>query len=109
MGLFFIKQERRAIMETIVITAILKPKQGSEQQLLSELKKVQSKSRKEAGCINYNLHQSVDDQTFVLYEVWENKKAMDQHIESSHYQEYRENIADLVATREVYKLKAIHH
>jgi quinol monooxygenase YgiN len=94
-------------METIVITAILKPKEGFEQQLLSELKKVQVSSRQEAGCINYNLHQSVEDQTFVLYEVWENPAAMDHHIQSSHYQEYRENITDIVSSREVYKLKAI--
>lgn len=94
-------------MEPIIITAILKPKEGFEEQLLSELKKVQVASRQEIGCIKYNLHHSVEDNTFVLYEVWEDNEAIERHIKSSHYQEYRENIADIVSTREVYKMKAI--
>ncbi|MED1470004.1 putative quinol monooxygenase [Bacillus salipaludis] len=57
-----------------------------------------------AGCIKYDWHQS-EDQTFVLYEVWKDEEALEHHIQSAHYQEYRNNIADLVSTREVYKLK----
>jgi quinol monooxygenase YgiN len=73
-------------------------------ELLSELKKVQAASREEAGCIKYDLHQS-EDQTIVLYEVWKDEEALEHHIQSAHYQEYRNNIADLVLTREVYKQK----
>jgi quinol monooxygenase YgiN len=94
-------------MGAIIITAILKPKEGLEEQLLSALKKVQEASRKEVGCIKYNLYKSVEDNTFVLYEVWENNEAIENHIQTSHYQEYRENITDIVSIREVYKLKAI--
>lgn len=95
-------------MEPIVITAILVPKEGLEEQLLQELQKVQTASRAEAGCIRYDLHQSLDNSTFVLYEVWKDNEAVDSHIQSSHYQEYRANIADIVATREVHKLKTIN-
>ncbi|TCN21171.1 putative quinol monooxygenase [Mesobacillus foraminis] len=91
-------------MEHIVITAVLKPKEGLQGHLLSELKKVQDASREEAGCIKYDLHQS-EDLTFVLYEVWKDEEALEHHIQSAHYQEYRNNIAELVSTREVYKLK----
>ena len=94
-------------MESIIITAILKPKEKYEEQLLTELKKVQKASREEAGCLNYDLHQSIDDNTFVLHEAWKDKDALDDHVQSEHYQEYRENIAELVSTREVYKLKTI--
>ncbi|KZB90384.1 monooxygenase [Bacillus sp. VT 712] len=91
-------------MEHIVIAAVLKPKEGLQGQLLSKLKKVQVASREEAGCIKYDLHQS-EDQTFVLYEVWKDEETLEYHIQSAHYQEYRNNIADLVSNREVYKLK----
>lgn len=94
-------------MAPIIITAILKPKGGFREKLLSELKRVQLASREEAGCIMYNLHQSVEDCTFVLYEVWEDNEAVASHIQSSHYQEYRDNIADIVSIREVYKLETI--
>lgn len=94
-------------MEPIVITAVLKPKEGCEEQLKLELKKVQEASRQEAGCIKYDLHQSLDHHTFVLYEVWENEAAVAHHNQTGHYLQYRENSANLVSSREVYKLKAI--
>ena len=94
-------------MEPIIITAILKPKEGFQEKLLLELKKVQLASKEEAGCIKYDLHQSVEDHTFVLYEVWKDNEAVESHIQSSHYQEYRDNITDIVSIREVYKLETI--
>ena len=94
-------------MEPIIITAIMKPKEGMESQLLAELNKVQIASRAEAGCLNYVLHQSIEDDTFVLHESWKDNEALESHVSAPHYQEYRTNTADLVSKREVYKLKAI--
>nr|WP_308786943.1 putative quinol monooxygenase [Planomicrobium stackebrandtii] len=94
-------------MEPIVITAILKPKENMEERLLAELIKVQEASQAEAGCLNYVLHQSIEDDTFVLHETWKDQDALQSHIESLHYQEYRTNIADLIAKREVFKLKTV--
>lgn len=94
-------------MEPIVITAILKPKENKADQLLAELNKVLEASRNEAGCLNYVLHQSIEDDTFVLHETYKDKDALESHVDSSHYKEYRTNTADLVARREVFKLKAL--
>jgi quinol monooxygenase YgiN len=94
-------------MGSIIVTAVLKPKESLEAQLLSELKKVQEASRQENGCIQYNLHKSIEDNTFVLYEEWENNEAIVNHSQTEHYQQYRANTEDLVSSREVYKLKAI--
>ncbi|MDR4945432.1 putative quinol monooxygenase [Neobacillus cucumis] len=94
-------------MGSIIVNAILKPKEGFEEQLLSELKEVQAASKQEKGCINYKLHKSIEDNTFVLYEEWENNEAIENHIKSNHYQIYRENISDIVLTREIHKLEMI--
>lgn len=94
-------------MEPIVITAILKPKEHMEAQLLAELNKVREASRAEAGCLHYVLHQSIEDDTFVLHETYKDQDALQSHIDSAHYQEYRQNTADLLAKREVFKLKAL--
>lgn len=94
-------------MESIVITAILKPKENMADQLLAELNKVLEASRAEAGCLNYVLHQSIEDDTFVLHETWKDKGALESHVDSQHYQEYRTNTADLVEKREVFKLKTV--
>lgn len=94
-------------MEPIVITAILKPKENMAGPLLAELNKVAEASRAEAGCLSYVLHQSIEDDTFVLHESWKDNDALESHVSAPHYQEYRTNTADLVSQREVYKLKAI--
>ncbi len=94
-------------MDAIVITAILKPKENMESQLRAELDKVLEASRQEAGCLNYVLHQSIEDDTFVLHETYQDKDALENHVNSSHYQEYRANTADLIERREVFKLKAL--
>ncbi len=78
-----------------------------ESQLRAELDKVLEASRQEAGCLNYVLHQSIEDDTFVLHETYQDKDALENHVNSSHYQEYRANIADLIERREVFKLKAL--
>ena len=94
-------------MDPIVITAILVPKEGLEAQLLAELKKVQAASQKEPGCIKFDLHQSIEDNTFVFYEIWRDAKAVEEHIQMSHYLEYRKNIAEIAISRKAYKLKVI--
>lgn len=93
-------------MENIVITAVLRPKAGFKDQVLVELKKVQQASRVEEGCLRYDLHQS-EEGLFVLYEVWHDQESLEKHTQSSHYQNYRDQIADLVSSRDVYKLKVI--
>jgi quinol monooxygenase YgiN len=93
--------------DTIIVTAFLTPNEGQEEEVLSALKKVQAASRQEAGCLTYNLHKSVDDNTFVLYEEWANKESIEKHINSNHYQEYRDTISDRVSDRQVFKLEAI--
>lgn len=94
-------------MEPIIITAIFKPKENFQEQLLLELKKVQVLSQEENGCVMYTLHQSVEDDTFVLYEVWKDEVAVERHNYTRHYLEFRESIKDFVLTREVYRLKTI--
>jgi len=94
-------------MKPIVITAILKPKPGCEDQLFQALQKVQAASREEAGCIRYDLHKGIDEPAFVLYETWEDSEALSRHAQSSHYQEYRECIADLIESREVHRLHIV--
>ncbi|MGG1685977.1 putative quinol monooxygenase [Pseudalkalibacillus sp. NRS-1564] len=94
-------------MEQIAVTAILKPKTGKEENVLSVLQEVLKGSRNEEGNIQYDVHQSIEDTTFVIYEVWENQQAIETHINSEHYEKYRKDIGDLIDSREVYKMKKL--
>ncbi|MDR0136227.1 putative quinol monooxygenase [Metabacillus idriensis] len=93
-------------MPAITITAILKAKEGKEDALRTELEKVLAPSRAEEGCIEYTLHESLEEkEVFVFYETWENEEALQQHIQSTHYQTYRENTSDFIESRQVFKLR----
>ncbi|MDP4549395.1 putative quinol monooxygenase [Alkalihalobacillus macyae] len=94
-------------MEQLTVTAILKPKEGREGDVKHVLHEVLMGSREEEGCIQYDVHQSIEDTTFVIYEVWKNQNAVESHINSAHYEKYRNEIADLITNREVYKMKKL--
>lgn len=52
---------------------------------------------KEAGCINYDLHQGVEDPAFfALYENWESGEALDAHLAAPHLQEFVGRMDDLL-------------
>ncbi|MDG4657338.1 putative quinol monooxygenase [Ectobacillus antri] len=93
---------------TVIINAIIKPKAGKEAELRKELIDVIAPSRAEAGCIQYTLHEATDQSTFVFYEIWQDEEALQSHIETPHYKQYRENVASLVEAREVYKLQKVN-
>jgi len=48
-------------MKTIIINAILKAKCGKEEELKQALLDVVKPSRNEAGCVQYTLHESSDN------------------------------------------------
>ncbi|WP_044337183.1 putative quinol monooxygenase [Rossellomorea aquimaris] len=95
-------------MSPITITAILTAKPGREEQLYQELIQVITPSRREKGCIEYSLHQSLGNKgTFVFYETWGSEEALASHTDSEHYNRYRKNTETLVEKREVYRLQKV--
>jgi len=95
-------------MSEIIINAILQAKPGKEEELRSELVKVIEPSRGEKGCIQYTLHQDTDKAgTFVFYEKWESKEDIEAHIETPHYQQYRQQTESLIESRAVHRLQEV--
>ncbi len=84
--------------EKIVLFARLKVKLGTESEAKRAALSIVEKSRAENGCLNYDFHQAIDDETiFLWHETWENKRAIDAHANSSHFKEFSariENITD---------------
>jgi quinol monooxygenase YgiN len=55
-------------------------------------------SRAEEGCINYDLHQSIDDPTlFVFYENWVSREALERHLLTPHSLAFDERTSGLLA------------
>ncbi|TFW21364.1 putative quinol monooxygenase [Duganella callida] len=70
------------------LVAFLYAQPGKEQELAGRLQSLVERSRAEAGCINYDMHQSDDDPTvFVMYENWTSRAALDLHFEMPYMQE----------------------
>lgn len=64
----------------LTVVAMLYAKPGKEASLAACLHGLVAPSRAEAGCINYDMHQSDTDPTvFIMYENWTSRAALDLH------------------------------
>ncbi|MBV9652921.1 MAG: antibiotic biosynthesis monooxygenase [Acetobacteraceae bacterium] len=72
-------------MKPLTVIAKLKAKSGCEEQLAAMLQGLVSPTRAEKGCINYDLHRSLEEPgVFIFYENWETRPLWDDHMKSPH-------------------------
>ncbi|MBW4555631.1 MAG: antibiotic biosynthesis monooxygenase [Trichormus sp. ATA11-4-KO1] len=68
--------------QQVTVTASLKVKPGLEEKFKQEFQPVIDLTRAEEGCINYDLHQSLEDASwFLLHENWVSQEILAQHME----------------------------
>ncbi len=80
---------------TVVAEMVAKP--GNEEQLKRELLALIEPTRKEDGCIQYDLHQGDSDAArFVFYENWESREHLDRHLASPHLKAFSGVAAELL-------------
>ncbi|HEV2422490.1 MAG TPA: putative quinol monooxygenase [Candidatus Acidoferrales bacterium] len=73
----------------ITIMAFITAKAGMQPQVREVLLDLVAQTRKEKGCLNYDLHQSQDNpREFVMYENWESAADLDAHARSEHLQAF---------------------
>ena len=66
--------------EGIILVAMIKAKEGQDEAVKDVLEALVEPTRKEPGCLCYNLHQSKSDKTqFMFYEQWASKDSLDAH------------------------------
>jgi len=67
---------------SLTVIAQLKAKPGKEAEVRKELISLVDPSRRDAGCLNYDLHQAVDNPAlFMFHENWVGKAHLDQHLQ----------------------------
>ncbi|MBO9676247.1 MAG: antibiotic biosynthesis monooxygenase [Sphingobacteriaceae bacterium] len=64
---------------SIYLTAIVKSKQETTAELRTMLLDMVANSRKEEACIQYDLHESAGDHTFIFQEEWKDQEGLDLH------------------------------
>jgi quinol monooxygenase YgiN len=73
---------------TVMITGMAKP--GIEGHVKSFLTKLMEHTKKEAGCILYNIYQSTENpQEFLLFTVWKDAESFERHNQTPEMQEYK--------------------
>ncbi len=89
------KQDTSHPQKKLSLVAFLFAQPGKEAELGRRLLALVEHSRAEAGCINYDVHQSDDDPgVFVMYENWTGRAALDLHFTMPYM---REIVADFPA------------
>ncbi len=82
----------------VTVIALVRAKPGNETELRQLLVSMVEPTRREAGCLNYDLHQSADDATrFVFHENWVSKADLDRHLASPHVTSVLSKVGPLLA------------
>ena len=82
----------------VTVFALVKAKSGMEETVKQELSALVGPTLKEEGCINYDLHQSLDHAGhFRFYENWTDKELLDCHLQSAHVKQFIAKADQLLA------------
>jgi len=84
--------------ETVTVIARIKAQPGKESQVRHELLSLVAPSRRDAGCLNYDLHQASDNPAlFLFHENWASKAHLDAHLQKPDLQAVLSRVGQLVA------------
>jgi quinol monooxygenase YgiN len=86
----------------IYVIATMNIKPGSRETLLEAAKPCIAGTRKEAGCISYDLNASLTDPNVLVFvERWETREHLGAHFNAEHLKAWRKAGADHVVSRTV--------
>ncbi len=73
----------------IYLTAIIKVQPEYRNDLTAFLQNMVQETRKEAACVQYDLHQGIaDPNTFIFYEIWHDQVGLDNHNQQEYIREF---------------------
>jgi quinol monooxygenase YgiN len=88
--------------DAVTLAVILRPRDGQEMMLEAELRALITPTRKEDGCLRYDLHRSAEGPgAFLLHEIWETRQHHTAHTKTDHFLRWNARKDALLASREV--------
>lgn len=88
----------------LVATLTVKPDQRAE--FITNARDVIAATRREAGCISYELTNSVTEpDTFLFVERWQSRDALDAHFQTPHFLHWRDLCANYLSSRKLEIIK----
>jgi len=83
--------------EKSTVIAVFHAIEGREKDLEKELSALVPLTRREHGCINYDLHRSIENpRVYIFHENWASKKALDEHLEMHYLKELLKKSKELL-------------
>ena len=84
--------------DTLRVIARVQARPGKTNELLSVLSSLVEPTRKEPGCLSYELLQNNEDPTdFTLIEEWQSNTALESHFATKHFKDALTKLPNLVA------------
>jgi quinol monooxygenase YgiN len=88
--------------DAATLMVILKPRESQELFLEAELRALIGPTRKEQGCLRYDLYRSAEGPAaFLLYEIWESRAHHTAHTKTDHFTRWNARKDSLLASRDV--------
>ncbi len=83
--------------DLLTVIAYMKAAPGKRAELKAALEALVEPTNKEAGCVNYDLHQGIEDpDRFFFYENWESDSDLDAHLDAPHLRDFAARIPELL-------------
>jgi quinol monooxygenase YgiN len=87
--------------DAVTLIVFLRAREGQETLLEAELRALVGPSRKEDGCLTYDLHRADDASgAFLLHEVWTSREAHTRHTNTKHFLRWNARKDALLASRD---------
>ena len=95
-------------MANLVIVADITAKPEKIELVKSELEKLVPITLREAGCVQYDLHQDNENPAhFLFFEIWESRDLWQQHMQAEHLREYAAATDGAVEDFAVYEMTQV--
>ncbi len=87
--------------DAVTLIVILRSREGQELLLEAELRALVGPTRKEEGCLTFDLHRSVDAPgSYLLHEVWASRDAHTEHMHTPHFLRWNARKDALLTSRD---------
>ena len=97
----FQRKASKLSKDAVTLIVVLRSKEGQHLLLEAEIRALITPTRREEGCLQYDLHHSLDQPSlFMLHEVWATRAHHTAHTKSPHFLRWDARKDSLLAARE---------
>lgn len=83
--------------DLLTVVAYMRAAEGKTEELKAALEALVPTTLQEDGCVNYDLHQGVEDpRFFTFYENWHSGEHLDAHLAAPHLVDFANRMGDLL-------------